>query len=58
MQVLLGHSSPQITLGIYTHLDKQDASKLRPIMDDLYRLFGKEIEGSGDENNTDGKDKK
>jgi integrase len=40
VQALLGHSSPAITLGIYTHLDKDDPSELRPIMDDLDRLFG------------------
>jgi integrase len=40
VQALLGHSTAAITLDIYTHLDKNDPSELRPIMDDLDRLFG------------------
>ena len=65
VQALLGHSDPAITLLIYTHLDKQDPSKLRPIMDDLDRLFGEEngkneaeTEDENDSENGNGKEKK
>jgi integrase len=39
VQALLGHSSPSITLGIYTHLVDDDPAVLRPMMDDLDKLF-------------------
>lgn len=37
VQALLGHSSANITLTIYTHVDP---SELRPMMDDLDRILG------------------
>jgi integrase len=38
VQALLGHSNIAITLGMY--VDKVDPEMLRPMMDDLNRLFG------------------
>ena len=57
VQALLGHSSPAITLDIYTHLTDDDPSTLRPMMDDLDHLFGEENDQDEDENDTDRKDK-
>lgn len=39
-QALLGHSSPDITMDVYTHLESKDPTLLRQVMEDMDRLFG------------------
>jgi site-specific recombinase XerD len=35
-QYLLGHSSIQVTLGIYTHLEKENIEKFSEIVNNIY----------------------
>lgn len=39
-QALLGHSSPDITMEVYTHIKSEDPTLLRQVMDDMETLFG------------------
>jgi integrase len=58
VQALLGHSSSAITLDIYTHLADDAPTTLRPMMDDLDKLFDDETEEDDGEKRDDGEDKK
>lgn len=40
VQALLGHSTPSITMEVYTHLDNEDPTLLQQVMDDMDKLFG------------------